>query len=1234
MARVTTRARWLSKVSVAGLIPALAAAMVAVSAPLAPVAAVGGMDVGDIASAKLQLVGRSDLAVPGLDGVVKPRGNNGDLAVLKNTAYVGGGAVFHGAQGSPGRVCTDWGGVKVVDLSDPTRPVVRTTITMVDNVGVVTGPLGNPRRDQKVDNVAVSASALDARSVTTPTFSGDVLAVATQRCEQPFTRDGRIEFYDVTNPAAPAKLGTFATAPDFNGWGIYEDVRMFTRNNGPGGSARLYAIATLPFSGNDVRIIDITDLRNPVAVGAFPSGTDRIDTSSVNACKPYVAGRSAAPTPNGSHAIVSLFDGTTSFGPDPAAVLDLDLDNLPRAVAGTNPTQFTPLPPAFTYPPNPLIEGNAADVQPFETAAGRLHSFVSEDDIDPSVTNLTIAGQGFTAFDGRGCEILVGKKVYEYPGQQLKAPVVYGGLACGAQTLANATTLVPEPPPFDVRGALVVADPGSGCTAQERLEYLLSLGALGVMQGNNGLDTFISGPEGGYPAAPNVVVPTAAATAVQSAPNAVLSGNTFPTTWTRTTTPVSVTTTAAALTNATTLAVQATAMPLAVGTNFVFPNNVNKVVSAAAAPGATSVSVLAAAGAIASGAVGSLTNVTVRPRAVAVTAATTATPILLTTAAHGLATGDRVAIAEVGGNTAANGNWTVTVVSPTTFTLDGSVGNGAFTGGGYVVFCPASAPNCPAAPTRTDRSRYQSIASAGDRVAGAQIAAASRIDVVAGRSYVAGATLEVPRLVSGSFRASILWFDGAGGSLGSTEIANLTAVTPVTRFNRTAVAPAGAVKAGLSFDWTGAAAEGTAYAQSMSFGTAGLEATLVANKAEWGGQRIVDFSAAKPVEVATYRSPGSKAWPPPNNGIYAPRQARMLGKDVAFTTWMSDGLRVLDVSTPAAPREIGSFVPPDMADPSVGAGAGPTNQRGRTGALLRGQSWPNRALVTGVDVIRKDETSGLVVVSDINAGLYVLSYELARVAAPAGKGYWSVASDGGVFAFGAAPFLGSMGGKKLNSPMVGMAPTPSGKGYWLVAADGGVFSFGDATFAGSTGALKLNRPVVGIAPTPTGKGYWLVASDGGVFAFGDALFTGSTGGKPLNRPIVGLSATSTGKGYWMVASDGGVFAFGDALFRGSTGGTPLNRPIVGMSATPGRSGYWLVASDGGVFAFGDARFLGSTGAIRLNSPVVGISTNSTGTGYRLVAADGGIFAFGDVPFLGSTGAIKLNAPVVGNVGLL
>src|SRR4051812_18239092 len=64
-------------------------------------------------------------------------------------------------------------------------------------------------------------------------------------------------------------------------------------------------------------------------------------------------------------------------------------------------------------------------------------------------------------------------------------------------------------------------------------------------------------------------------------------------------------------------------------------------------------------------------------------------------------------------------------------------------------------------------------------------------------------------------------------------------------------------------------------------------------------------------------------------------------------------------------------------------------------------------------------------------------------------------------------------------------PDVAPRGYWMVASDGGVFSYGDAGFYGSTGGTKLNRPVVGMAATPTGRGYWMVATDGGIFSFGD-----------------------------------------------------------------------------------------------------------------------------------------------------
>jgi hypothetical protein len=249
--------------------------------------------------------------------------------------------------------------------------------------------------------------------------------------------------------------------------------------------------------------------------------------------------------------------------------------------------------------------------------------------------------------------------------------------------------------------------------------------------------------------------------------------------------------------------------------------------------------------------------------------------------------------------------------------------------------------------------------------------------------------------------------------------------------------------------------------------------------------------------------------------------------------------------------------------------------------------------------------------------------------APPNSSYWLVASDGGIFSFGNAPFYGSTGSLVLNKPVVAVASTTSGNGYWFVASDGGIFNYGGASFFGSEGGKPLDAPIVGMAATPDGGGYWEVASDGGIFSFGDAGFYGSEGGKPINKPIVGMASTRDGFGYWLVASDGGIFSFGDAGFHGSTGATPLNKPVVGMTPTSDGLGYWLVASDGGIFSYGDSQFFGSTGAIALSKPVVGMATTRSGGGYWLVASDGGIFAYGDARFSGSMGGLPLNRPVVG-----
>ena len=274
---------------------------------------------------------------------------------------------------------------------------------------------------------------------------------------------------------------------------------------------------------------------------------------------------------------------------------------------------------------------------------------------------------------------------------------------------------------------------------------------------------------------------------------------------------------------------------------------------------------------------------------------------------------------------------------------------------------------------------------------------------------------------------------------------------------------------------------------------------------------------------------------------------------------------------------------------------------------------------------------GLALTVALLAGLTSVATVPPAKAAISTSGYWLVGTDGGIFSYGQAKFLGSTGAMKLNQPIVGMAATPDGRGYWMVASDGGIFSYGTAGFFGSMGGKPLNQPIVGIAPTRTGKGYWMVAADGGIFSFGDAGFYGSTGSLKLNKPIVDITPTPSGRGYWMAASDGGIFSFGDAGFFGSTGAIKLVKRIQQMASTPSGKGYWMVAGDGGIFSFGDASFYGSAVEGGAEKRIVDIAPSATGKGYYITASNGAVYAYGDAKFYGGAEGQKLTHGIIAMV---
>jgi len=212
-------------------------------------------------------------------------------------------------------------------------------------------------------------------------------------------------------------------------------------------------------------------------------------------------------------------------------------------------------------------------------------------------------------------------------------------------------------------------------------------------------------------------------------------------------------------------------------------------------------------------------------------------------------------------------------------------------------------------------------------------------------------------------------------------------------------------------------------------------------------------------------------------------------------------------------------------------------------------------------------------------------------------GYWLDASDGGIFAFGDAGFYGSIPGlglhpagsglpDSLNAPIVGMVPSADGGGYFMVASDGGVFAFGDAKFAGSCpGIGGCSGAAVAVMPDASGNGYWVVTKTGHVYTFGDAVNFGSPG--PQSVPVTSAVRTPNGEGYWILFANGAVANYGNAGALGSPAGQFGGfNPATAIFSTSDGGGYWVGAANGAVENYGDAPNDGSMTGTKLNGSII------------------------------------------------
>ena len=118
--------------------------------------------------------------------------------------------------------------------------------------------------------------------------------------------------------------------------------------------------------------------------------------------------------------------------------------------------------------------------------------------------------------------------------------------------------------------------------------------------------------------------------------------------------------------------------------------------------------------------------------------------------------------------------------------------------------------------------------------------------------------------------------------------------------------------------------------------------------------RVYDYSnPSAPKQIGSYRTPNSSDSTDVGAGDFAIHNNFLVGT-TSYTSWYTDGVRVIDLSIPSKPKEVAYFVPPATTNPVK------PSQRG---------TLTNQTQVWGVVV---DEATGLVYASDMNSGLWIL----------------------------------------------------------------------------------------------------------------------------------------------------------------------------------------------------------------------------------------------------------------------
>jgi hypothetical protein len=273
----------------------------------------------------LDVIGAADPGTPGYNA----------MAVgLDGFAYLGSwGSVSH----CPGL------GARIFDIHDPTSPVL---------IGAAAAYPGT------------TAEHLAAVRYATSSFAGNILFAGIQRCNGATGSPSGLAIWDISDPSNPTELAFFSVAR-----GSVRGVHEFTL--GQRGD-RWYAYLAVPNSETinglgDLRVLDVTDPRNPVQVTDWGARKDAgLPVGARGDCAPACRGK----VPQAFlHSVALSSDGLTaylSYWDQGVILLDVSEPNAPRWIG------------RFMEPL--AAEGNTHSVA---LAHGGLLALVADETIDP-----------------------------------------------------------------------------------------------------------------------------------------------------------------------------------------------------------------------------------------------------------------------------------------------------------------------------------------------------------------------------------------------------------------------------------------------------------------------------------------------------------------------------------------------------------------------------------------------------------------------------------------------------------------------------------------------------------------------------------------------------------------------------------------------------------------------------------------------------------------------------------